>query len=259
MLPLLVALAIAAPPSPGTFIDATGDSGTAPDITRIVVGGEAAGRMTFTVSFATPYGASSSIYVYLDADGQTSTGDANGADYRIGPAGVEAWDPAAKSFEPAGDPDATFSVAPGGMSVELSAAAADVGNPTTVNAVVQSLDGAGGAGHQDTAIAVWSKTAGPGLKVALSHAGAAKAGAVWAVTLTAAGGDTSATADQAAVSCKGGLPVLSQKVLGVHGGNVTGLCLYRVAKKLKAKKVHATIGVTLAGATVSKAFTAKVK
>jgi hypothetical protein len=261
LLALLIALTFAvAPPPPGTFLDATGDSGTAPDITRVVTGGGSTGQMTFTVSFATPYGATSSLFVYLDTDKNQTTGNPSGADYRLGPAGVEIWDGAAQDWEPSGGA-ATFSVAPGGRALATSVAAADVGSPASVNAVVQSIDGDGGPGHMDTAIAIWSKT-NSGLKVVTSNTTTPKAGATWAVTLTASGGDATATAASATVACKSGtakLVVARRVVLAVRGGTLTGLCLFRVPKTLKGKKLHATITVSLAGLSASKALSATSK
>ncbi|MFL5909679.1 MAG: hypothetical protein ACJ768_03795 [Gaiellaceae bacterium] len=262
MVALLIALAFAvAPPPPGTFIDAAGDSGTAPDITRVVAGANASGQMTFTVSFATPYGASSSLFVYLNTDKSQSTGDPSGADYRLGPAGLEIWDGAAQDWEPSGGA-ATFSVAPGGRALAATVAEADVGSPASANFVVQSIDGAGGAGHMDTAIGIWSKSAGSGLKVVTSNTTTPKAGATWAVTLTASGGDASATAADAAVACKSGtakLVAVRHVVLAVRNGTLTGLCLFRVPKTLKGKKLHATITVSLAGLSASKALAATSK
>lgn len=246
MLVFLAALMLAAaPPPPSNFIDPVGDSGTAPDIVRVAVGGGAVGKATFTVYLATPYGAGSRLYVTL------------GSAYRLGPDGIDAGK--GGTWTPTGAP-VSFTVSPDGKTVTVSAALADIGSPTTANAVVQTLDGAGGAGHEDTAVAVWSKAGGSGLSVILAHADTAHAGALWALTLSASGGDRSATASDAAVVCKGGtLPVLSQKVLVVRGGNLTGLCLFRVSKKLKGKKVTGSITVTLAGLAATKAFTAKVK
>ena len=135
----------AAPPPPIVVTDPRGDSGTAPDITKVKVVTSAKGRIAFIVVLATPYGANSSMYVYL------------GSQYRIGPGGLEVWDPPANEFEPLGSESASFSVAPGGRAVELATQLAEIGNPTTLAVTVQSLDGDGGTGQVDTARLRWTR------------------------------------------------------------------------------------------------------
>jgi hypothetical protein len=136
---------IAAPPPPIVVVDPAGDSGTAPDITKVTVTTGAKGRIAFVVVFATKYGSGSSLYVYL------------GSDYRLGPGGLEVWDPPANDFEPLGSESGTFSVAPGGRALEASANLADFGNPKTLAVVVQSVDGDGGTGQTDTARLRWNR------------------------------------------------------------------------------------------------------
>jgi len=261
MVVFLAAIALAvAPNPPRTFIDATGDSGTAPDITKIVASGGATGHLTFVVSFATPYGPNSNINIFLDTDRNKATGDPNGADYLLGPGGLEVWDAAAQDFEPTGAV-ATFSVAPGGRALEASALAADVGNPSTVNVVVQSVDGAGGPGHQDFAAAIWSKTSSSGLTVTHARQTTAKAGTVWAVTVRASGGTAG---EQTAVVCNGTsgstrLLAPNHVALVTPGGDVTGLCAFRVPKSLKGKKLHATITISNGGHAATRSFSAKAK
>ena len=263
MLALLAAAAIAlgAANPPGTFIDATGDSGSAPDITKIVVSGGTAGRLVFTISFATPYGPSSSLYVYLDTDRSASTGGPNGADYRIGPGGLEVWDSSAKDFEPSGATDATFSVAPGGRALELSTAAGDVGNPVTVNAVVQSIDGAGGSGRIDNAVAIWSKTSSGGLTITNAHQTAAKAGTVWALTIRASGAPSGSTAAVTCAGASGKVRLISPNHLATvtPGGDVTALCVFRVPKTLKKKKLRSVVTVVVGTKSTTKTFTTTAK
>jgi hypothetical protein len=134
------------PPPPIVVTDPRGDSGTAPDITKVRVVTGAKGRISFIVVFATPYGNGSSLYVYLGADS-----------YRLGPGGLEVWDPPADDFEPLGSESGTFSVAPGGRALEVSTQLASIGNPKSLVVVVQSLDGDGGSGQVDTARLRWTR------------------------------------------------------------------------------------------------------
>lgn len=131
------------PPPPIAIIDPRGDSGSAPDITKVRVTTGAKGRITFVVVFATPFGKNSSLYVDL------------GSQYRLGPGGLEMWDPPANDFEPMGSESGTFSVAPGGRALEASTELAAIGNPKSLLVVVQSLDGDGGTGQVDTARLRW--------------------------------------------------------------------------------------------------------
>jgi outer membrane protein assembly factor BamB len=142
---------LAAPPPrpPIVVVDPAGDNGTAPDITKVTVTTKKSGIVTFIVVFKTPFGKDSSLYVYFGTNG-----------WRLGPGGLEVWDPPANEYEPLGSESGTFSVAPGGRALEASCSLADLGNPTTFRFTVQSLDGDGGAGHMDvTPAAVWRRPA----------------------------------------------------------------------------------------------------
>lgn len=136
------------PPPPIVITDPAGDSGTAPDITKVRVTTKKSGVVTFIVSFATKYGSNSSLYVYF------------GSQYRLGPGGLEVWDDAASAqdFEPLGSESGAFSIAPGGRALELSTTLSQLGNPKTLRFTVQSLDDDGGAGHMDTTpAATWRR------------------------------------------------------------------------------------------------------
>lgn len=131
---------------PIVVVDPAGDSGTAPDITKVRVTTGAKGRIAFVVVFATPFGKDSSLYVHI------------GSQYRLGPGGLEVWDPPANDYEPLGSESGTFSIAPGGKALEASVNASELGNPKTFRFTVQSLDGNGGTGHMDsTAAATWRR------------------------------------------------------------------------------------------------------
>ena len=136
----------ALPPKPPiVVVDPAGDSGTAPDITKVRVTTGANGRINFVVVFATKYGSNSSLYVYIGS-----------SDYRLGPGGLEVWDPPADDYEPLGSESGTFSVAPGGRALEATVMASELGNPKTFRFTVQSIDGDGGTGQVDmTAAATW--------------------------------------------------------------------------------------------------------
>lgn len=135
----------APPPAPRiVVVDRAGDSGTAPDITKVTVTTKKSGVVTFIVVFKTPYGKSSSFYVYIGTQS-----------YRAGPGGLEMWDDAstAQDYEPMGSESDTFSVAPGGRALEVSFALADIGNPKSFRFTAESDDGA----DTDTASGIWRR------------------------------------------------------------------------------------------------------
>jgi hypothetical protein len=139
---------LAAPP-PIVVVDRAGDSGSAPDITKITVTTKKSGVVNFVVVFKTPYGANSSFYVYIGTN-----------DYRLGPGGLEVWDPPAGDFEPLGSESDTFSVAPGGRALQTSFRLADVGRPKSFRWTAESDDGDGGPGHRDTVAGRWTSVRG---------------------------------------------------------------------------------------------------
>ena len=136
------------PPPPAVYADAVGDSGTAPDITKVTVTETKAGRLDFVVVFKTPYASGSSLFVLIGANG-----------YRLQPYGLEIWDPPADDYEPTGDQDTAFSVAPGGRALETSVSMGDIGKPKSFTFTVESVDGDGGAGQMDTVSGHWPKPA----------------------------------------------------------------------------------------------------
>lgn len=136
----------APPPSPIVVVDPAGDSGTAPDITKVTVTTKKSGVVNFIVVFKTPFGKDSTLYVYVGTQ-----------NYRLGPGGLEVWDPPADDFEPLGSESDTFSVAPGGRALQTSFNVADAGKPKSFRWTVVVSDGDGGAGHQDTVAGAWPK------------------------------------------------------------------------------------------------------
>jgi hypothetical protein len=135
-------------PPPIVVVDRAGDSGTAPDITKVTVTTKRSGVVNFIVVFKTPFGKSSSLYVYIGTQS-----------YRLGPGGLEVWDDAstAQDYEPLGSETGTFSVAPGGRALQTSFDLADAGGPKSFRWTVVSSDGDGGAGHQDTVAGAWPR------------------------------------------------------------------------------------------------------
>lgn len=68
-----------------TYNDPAGDSGTAPDITAIVVSNDAAGAITFKITFANQPTQATETYfeIFIDSDRNASTGSRAGAEYNV--------------------------------------------------------------------------------------------------------------------------------------------------------------------------------
>jgi hypothetical protein len=132
--------------TPQTYTDPAGDSGAAPDITAVAVGNDAAGQYDFDVTFATDYVGTAQLYLYLDTDRNTGTGDTNedGADYLIfdddasSTFEVDSWNGAdwtSSSY-------ATASVAADPRSLEISINKSELGDATSFDFFVGVLGAA---------------------------------------------------------------------------------------------------------------------
>jgi hypothetical protein len=175
-----------------TLTDPAGDSGTALDITSVIVDNDGlAGNLTFTIPFPneTTLRLGHRVALAFDTDGNPSTGTA-GADYLLG---VDS----ATSFRllhstAAGVsrvPSATASVAfDKGVIVHLNRH--DLGNPSAFQFVVETIEGSGTAGHFDLApnSGRWTYTfAKPVLqRIVLVPSGTPTAGKAYAVAVTLA-------------------------------------------------------------------------
>jgi hypothetical protein len=267
--------AITAPPT--NLTDATGDSGTAPDIATVAVTNDDHGPYTFTIGFATPYANSADLELFLDSDNNGSTGDqqAGGADY------VFVDDYASHSFDlvswqsndfaEAAHPTAGVVVSSDNKTVTMTINKSDLGGSTGFNFFLLSSDGTFDTGHVDDApsgAGLYSYSAQTVFTLApgASHDGAAKAGGTWTVSMSAVRSDTKGTVgSEGTIACKATegskkLAVVSHSfVSSGGGGGSTALCTFRVPKKPKHAAVHATVTVTDAGQSATKAFTAKTK
>ena len=69
--------------SAGRYVDATGDSGTAPDITGVTLSGDATGQAVFTIAANVPSAGDVGFLLMLDTDLNGATGEPGtaGADY----------------------------------------------------------------------------------------------------------------------------------------------------------------------------------
>jgi hypothetical protein len=269
------AAAITAPPT--NFTDATGDSGTAPDITNIAVTNDDHGLYSFTIDFATPYVNSDNLTIAIDSDNNVNTGDtqALGADYLFEDDyashsfDLAVWQ--ANDFAEAPHATANVVVASDNKSMTMTINKSDLGNSTDFNFFVIASDGAFDPGHTDDApsgAGAFSYSAQTVFTLAAgsSHDGAAKAGGTWTVSMRAVRSDTSATVGaDGTIACKATegskkLAVVSHSfVSSGGGGGSSAVCTFRVPKKPKHAAVRATVTVSDAGQSASKSFSAKTK
>jgi len=85
--PLVATLVLAAAAAgAATFVDPTGDSGTAPDITSAQITNDARGRITFRLTLpnrTTALQPTDVVFVFMDTDRNRSTGAAEGDDHAL--------------------------------------------------------------------------------------------------------------------------------------------------------------------------------
>lgn len=140
-----------------TYVDPAGDSGTAPDVTRVTLTDDASGRLVFRV--ATPNRAArlradEQLQLYLDTDANPDTGDpaAEGAEYLIAlgsgaPAAFSRWNGVVYADADADSLDAAFA---GGARISI--ARRDLGNTRRLRFWIRTLQGDDESdGHVDDA------------------------------------------------------------------------------------------------------------
>ncbi len=136
---LTTALALAGGAGAVTFTDATGDSGTAPDITSLEVTNDARGRITFRLTLpnrSTALEATDLMFVLMDSDRNKATGTSDGDDHLIqltqGGISILRWDGA--RYSPVAAPAARMSIS-GGV-VTLIVPRANLANTSAFEAVL---------------------------------------------------------------------------------------------------------------------------
>lgn len=281
VLTLVVTAAATARPTveapPVMFTDATGDSGTAADITSVGVTNDDQGQYTVDVGFATPYGPAGAFTMYLDTDLNPSTGDpsALGADYLLVDDNTV---PAFYFLKWSGTawadaPHATVTdlLASDNKGLTLSVNKSELDNSTGFNFFVESIDGDGSDGHWDDGPAgsgAWQYRLQSGLELSLAgtRSFAVKAGGIWTVVLVADRSDTGGTlGPEGTIACHATSGTTKLALVDrafVSGGSAAGsgaVCAFKVPKRLKHKVLHGTITVSFEGQSVSHNFSQTVK
>jgi hypothetical protein len=260
--------------APVTFTDATGDAGSAADLTSVAVSNDTAGNYTFEIGFATTYVKPSAFQIFIDADKNASTGSPTGAEWVLG----EWEDDAVWELAKWNGSDWAQVVGPPTVHVHLSADTKtlvfqigkdDLGGLTSFDFYVMSDrsdnddvdDGPSGSG-------TWEYTyKNPvSLVAAGARASTAKAGGQWLLALLARRSDTGDyLAGEGTIVCTANAPgtklkLVSRAFISGGGGAGTGaVCSFAVPKKLKHKKLTGTIAVSYEGSTVTKSFSTTAK
>jgi hypothetical protein len=263
--------AVRSNPSPATFTDTAGDSGTAADISSVVVSSDSTGQITFQVNFSGPLPSGDLITVLVDADNNPATGDTGsaGAEYALGAvvggnAGLFSWN--GSSWVPASS-QTTFTANQGTTQVTFSVNRSDLGGTSQFGFWVDSADGDGGAGHEDQAPdnGTWNYqlTAPMHLSVVFFNAQpVARAGKTYFVAMAAQRSDTGDfLGAEGTLTCTATLG--GKRVHGfgafvtatVNGAKVSAAgCEFRLPKNAAGKTLRGTMTLSYQGAQAVRHF-----
>jgi hypothetical protein len=268
----------AATADPTAFTDTAGDSGTAADVGTVKVTNDDNGQYTFDIGFATPYGDTANVALYLDTDLNPATGSPNdiGADYMLYD------DHASHSFwlvkwngsdweDAPSMASASVSIGAANASLTASINRSDLGDTGGFNFYVLSYEGDGSAGHSDDApdgTAMWQYKLKPAVTLALagSKATVAKAGSQWTVAIVVKRSDTGGTVgSDGTLVCDGSagsmrlITLTHAFVSGGAGNGSAAVCMFALPKTVKHKTIHGTVTVKFNGQTLMHTFTNRVK
>jgi hypothetical protein len=263
----LILVPSAASQSGPPYADATGDGGSAGDISGVsVLGDKASGQLVFRVSGANLSSAENMVtFLYIDSDANPATGslNLNGADYAFGV------DSSSYEFvhwngsDWVQTPYSTVRVCcvGGGNSMMFSVNRSELGNTSGFNflATEWNVDTDASDDAPDDGMYNYSLDAGgpdiQGVTLQTAPSSGPRAGKAFVVTpvglkLPPNGAIISIAPKPESYACKAtlkGRPV---------AGSGTGSCTFRIAKKkTRGKKLNVTVTVTYQGATKSVPFT----
>jgi hypothetical protein len=260
--------------NPATFSDASGDSGTAPDITNVVVSNDANSQITFRINVARLVVPSPvQIAVAIDSDQNEATG-LSGTDYLLlgdvsnNTFGLGHWNGA--DFVDTASATVTASNDTAGITFSINRS--ELGNTTGLNFWARTLEGSDAvAGHVDDAPdqGTWNYqlVSGAPLKLAMAAFLAPKgvrAGKTLTAVMAATRSDTgNLVSKEGQVRCRariGGKPLRLLASGFVTVGSQSGAgCSWRVPSNAHKKTIHGLIMISYQGASVSRQFAVRVK
>jgi hypothetical protein len=278
--PMLVRTRSAAPPSafvarvgananPASYDDAAGDSGTAPDITSVVVSNDAGNQITFRINVAKLVVPSDGhVLIAIDTDQNASTGY-HGIDYMfVGDLSTNSFAVARWSGSDFGETsDSTAGARTDDTGLTFSINSSELGNTTSFSFWARTIHGSDvSAGNYDDAPdqGAWDyqlgSTAPLRLSVGLSTVGKARAGKPFVAVIEVVrsdGADTTLNPGDVSCAARAGATPLKARTT-VADGPAAG-CGWLLPKKSRGKTLHASITAALDGATVTKTFTRKIR
>jgi hypothetical protein len=260
---------VAANANPATYTDLTGDSGTAPDITSVVVSSDATNQITFRINVVKLVVPSDGhVVIAIDSDQNAATGY-QGIDYMfLGDLSTNSftvgrWN--GSTFAETHEFTANASTNDSGLSFSINSS--ELGNTTGFNFWARTVQGSDvSAGHYDDAPdqGSWNYQLAPTapltLTVGLTHASKARAGKPFVALIEVVrsdGADTSLS--PADVSCTATVGARALKAKTTVGEGPAAGCGWLLPKKSRGKTLHASVTAALDGATITKILTARIR
>jgi hypothetical protein len=252
-----------------TYLDPSGDGGTAPDITSVVVSSDAERRITFRVNLVRPPVPSEArIALAIDSDQDAATGYGGfdavfvvdlGSDNLVG----ARWN--GEGFASTPLSTATASSDPTGVTVSVDAAA--VGTRSGFCFFVRALAGESvAAGRYDDAPdnGVWSYRLDGASSLTLTAADPiatkARAGKRFIALISVARSDgEQAEVTYGDIRCSATAAGRPLQATAIPTYGPAAGCSWRLPTHSTGSTLHATVTVTLDGATTSQTFTATIK
>jgi hypothetical protein len=266
------ASARAAESPPKSYSDGAADNGTAPDISTVSVTNSTDGQYTFAVQLNTEYGDNAELYLYLDTDQNTATGDPDnlGADYLFyddhasHSFSLAEWNGA--DWEDAPETTASVLVAADRYTVTASVNQSDLGDARTFDFFVVTDNTDGGTDDYDDAPSgsgAWTYALQPALTLAATaRTVIVRRHHAWGVMMMVTRSDTGKTVSgDGSLLCSataGGAKLRTADsgfVSAASGGQSIAYCQFALPKKHHVK-LQAKITVTVDGASVTKTLNA---
>jgi hypothetical protein len=267
---------VSADTSVQTFSDATGDSGTAVDITGVTVTNDETGRYRFDITFGGVFDNPAELDLYLDTDSNPKTGDPSyvGADYIVADYQDShtydffKWD-GTKWAETQNFAPIQVSVGAARKDLEVDLNKSDLDNTTSFNFWVATyrLDSNKDSDTAPAAAATWAYTFQNTLRLraAGARATAAKAGGQWTLFLLATRSDTGAFVHEGSIICSAGAGSLKLKLVARAFVTPTGeigtaaSCTFAVPKKAKHKALTGHLTLSYLDSALSQTFKTTAK
>lgn len=250
----LLVTPLAAGAGPATYTDPTGDSASAPDITKIVITDNGT-TWGFEVDLATvqDLADNSVVGVALDTDRNRGTGDSTGIDYAVfasaGGLAFDKWD--GTRFSPFTHTSTNPALSDGRLTFTVTKA--DVGSPATFDFYAVSVHG----NDEDDApngntIFTWPAAAPTIVKVLVPAATLTPhAGKLLTVSGVSVQMSDQTTVAPSSLTCS--------LTLAGRGLAKTGACSWRIPKKAKGRTVLLKLVIAVGSQHVTRTFALKVR